>query len=316
MIRAIVVDDEYYTLMHIGELLSLTGDFDICGTYVNPLEAYTSFDETNPQVAFIDIEMPEMNGLTLAEKLLEKNSKLKIVFITAYMRYAVDAFDVNATDYILKPINKDRFSRMVQKIKESIYKGATNNKKLDINCFGDFTVESNGIPVVWQRAKAEELFAYLLMNHGRKVHKEKLIDVLWYDYSPQKALQILQTSIHRLRKIFKNNQDILQIKYYDNCYMLVLDHYEFDLKEAMMFNNQCVMGDLNTQELVEKIATKLGQGLFTNKGYLWAYEYESTLKNNFIEVVQMLHQKNHSQNEVSKYMKEIIYKIDSYDLNE
>lgn len=127
MIRAIVIDDEHYILEEICDLLSTTNCINVEQRYQNPLEALEEFQDICPDVAFIDVSMPEIEGIVLAKKFRELRPDVEIVFITAWRQYAVDAFEVNALDYLVKPIRQDRFDQMVNRIKEQFL-----NKQEDI----------------------------------------------------------------------------------------------------------------------------------------------------------------------------------------
>lgn len=120
MINVIVVDDEWYNLEEISDLIEKTSCLEIKKKYQNPLDALNDFEKIMPDVAFIDIEMPEMSGTALAEKLREIKPSILIVFITAFKQYAADAFEINAVDYIVKPIRIERFNNMIERLKEKI----------------------------------------------------------------------------------------------------------------------------------------------------------------------------------------------------
>ena len=115
MIKCIIVDDERIILNELLELVRQCG-VTVCGAYQNPKQALEEIDDTNPDAAFLDIEMPELNGIELAKKLREKN--IKIVFITAYKEHAILAFGVNAIHYLLKPVQKDDIKEAVLRIHE------------------------------------------------------------------------------------------------------------------------------------------------------------------------------------------------------
>ena len=117
MISAIVVDDEWYNLEEVADLLEKTNCMEVKRKYQNPIIALSEFAEINPDVAFVDVDMPEIDGTTLAAKFIEINPSVLIVFITAWKQYAAEAFDLNAVDYIVKPIRIDRFNQMIEKIK-------------------------------------------------------------------------------------------------------------------------------------------------------------------------------------------------------
>ena len=120
MINVIVVDDEWYNLEEIADLIEKTGCMQVKQKYQNPINALNDFEAISPDVAFIDVDMPEISGTTLAEKFIEIKPSIHIVFITAWKQYAVDAFDLNAVDYIIKPIRIERFNKMIEKVKKKL----------------------------------------------------------------------------------------------------------------------------------------------------------------------------------------------------
>lgn len=127
MIKVIVLDDEWYNLEEVCDLVEKTGFMQVAAKYMNPLKALEEASSIHPQVAFIDIEMPEMDGLTFAEKLLEISPETIIAFITSWNQYAARAFDINALDYVMKPIKEERFQRLVEKIRTEISQNARNS---------------------------------------------------------------------------------------------------------------------------------------------------------------------------------------------
>ena len=115
MIKAIIVDDEPYCCESLGTLLQRfcpeVKVADICHNGVSALKA---IKETAPQLVFLDIEMPKMNGFELLEKLGEINFQL--IFTTSYDQYAIKAIRYSALDYLLKPVDRDELQRAVQKV--------------------------------------------------------------------------------------------------------------------------------------------------------------------------------------------------------
>src|SRR4051812_37338698 len=108
MLRAIIVDDEELSVRRLKRILSEYGEIDICHTFLNPLQAYEYVKVNTIDLAFLDISMPEMDGMQLSSLLRELNASIEVVFVTAYDEYAVQAFEMSAMDYLLKPVTAPR----------------------------------------------------------------------------------------------------------------------------------------------------------------------------------------------------------------
>jgi two-component system, LytTR family, response regulator len=118
MLRAIIVDDEELSVKRLNKILSESGEIEICNTFLNPLEAL-EFVKANPiHIAFLDIFMPEINGMSLSSLLLDLDPAIDVVFVTAYDDYAVQAFDMSALDYLMKPVTAQRMSKTLDKIRK------------------------------------------------------------------------------------------------------------------------------------------------------------------------------------------------------
>jgi len=286
MMNAIVVDDEWYISEEIGDLAEGTGLIHVIKKYNNPLKVLAEITETLPDIAFIDIEMPEIDGITLAERLLEIKPDIIIAFITSWNKYAVQAFEINAIDYIMKPIKPERFQQMVDKVKDRYdRKKMSFSKKLTIKSFGRLEASIDDIPVRWERSKAEEVFAFLLTNHNNYVSKDSIIDNLWPDYEPQKALQILQTSICRIRNIFSELKGTVSIDYSHNSYCLSILNAGCDLIEVEEALSNYKNREDNSILPVEKAFLKYEQGFLEQQGYLWSIQKNEELKKKFIVVM-------------------------------
>ncbi|MBI4460612.1 MAG: response regulator, partial [Acidobacteria bacterium] len=119
-ISAIVVDDEPLARQELAFLLKAHSDIHVVAEARNGLEALQLIKEHEPDVVFVDVAMPGLDGMGLVRKLLEKKGKVKmphVVFATAYDQYAVQAFELNAVDYLLKPIDKGRLAQSVQRVR-------------------------------------------------------------------------------------------------------------------------------------------------------------------------------------------------------
>lgn len=292
MVKTIVIDDEWYNLEETSEFVEQTHFFHVEGKYQNPILAIQEIDQIHPEVAFIDIELPEMDGITVAEKLLEKNPSIIIVFITSYNQYAVKAFDLNAMDYILKPIKRERFSQMVEKIKKEMNFRLQNvAKTLTIRCFGTFTVMIGGVVVKWERAKAEELFAYLLVHHDQFTHKDKIIEELWPGYEQEKALKILQTAVCKIRNLFASTKDSVKLEYSGSKYCLTINGADCDLFCIEQCMDTFDIDDPYTYQAIERACAIYSSGLLTEAGYLWSIQSNQQLQDQLMQRLSEIHKR-------------------------
>lgn len=117
MIRAVVVDDEPLARRRLRQLLAQCGGVDVIGEARNASEAAALCTRTTPDVLFLDIEMPLGSGLDLLRTLSPQPA---VIFITAHARFAVDAFDLNAVDYLLKPMTAERLSRALTRLRQKL----------------------------------------------------------------------------------------------------------------------------------------------------------------------------------------------------
>jgi two-component system response regulator LytT len=133
-LSAVIVDDEQLARDELAYLLKNLGDVDVVAQGKNGLEGVNLIREHNPDLVFLDVQMPGLDGFGVIKKLLDKKVPLpKIVFATAFDQYAVKAFEVNAVDYLLKPFDKKRVAQSVQKakIKREADSPSTSSDKLE-----------------------------------------------------------------------------------------------------------------------------------------------------------------------------------------
>jgi two-component SAPR family response regulator len=116
--KAIIADDEKQLRMHLKSMLSdIWPELTICGEAENGKEALELIEEYCPDVAFLDIKMPGLSGMEAAKRIAKT---CRVVFITAYDKYAVEAFDNEAIDYLLKPVTRERLDKAVKRLQKDI----------------------------------------------------------------------------------------------------------------------------------------------------------------------------------------------------
>jgi two-component system LytT family response regulator/two-component system response regulator LytT len=114
-LRAVLVDDEQLARDELGYLLGQMGGVEIIGQAGNGLEALTTIDRLQPDVVFLDVQMPGLTGFEVARRMLDTQAPSHIIFVTAYDQHAIEAFEVNAVDYLLKPVDPSRLQLAVQR---------------------------------------------------------------------------------------------------------------------------------------------------------------------------------------------------------
>ena len=131
-ITALIVDDEQPARDELAFLLKSFPDVEVVGQGKNGVEAVSLVRELNPHLVFLDVQMPGVDGFGVIKRLLEKKAPLPFfVFATAYDQYAVQAFEVNAIDYLLKPVAKPRLEKAILKVRRMLETSDTTSQKLD-----------------------------------------------------------------------------------------------------------------------------------------------------------------------------------------
>ncbi|HEX6879063.1 MAG TPA: LytTR family DNA-binding domain-containing protein [Terriglobales bacterium] len=131
-LSVVIVDDEQLARDELAYLLQDTDDLDVVAQGKNGLEAVNLVKEFSPDIVFLDVQMPGLDGFGVIKKLLEKKVPLpQIIFATAFDQYAVKAFEVNAVDYVLKPFDKKRVHQAVDKARKNLQPSESSNERLD-----------------------------------------------------------------------------------------------------------------------------------------------------------------------------------------
>ncbi len=122
MIRTLIIDDEQHAREELEHLVMETGAFDILGSCANAIDALRLVRTEKPELLFLDIEMPALNGFDLLA-MIEDELMPHVVFVTAYNEHALKAFEEKTLDYLLKPVSPERLLKTVNKVREAIRRG-------------------------------------------------------------------------------------------------------------------------------------------------------------------------------------------------
>ena len=230
-LRCLIVDDEPLARDSIRMMVEKDRELQIIGECSNGLEALKAIREQNPDVVFLDIQMPQLDGFGVVKGL--KNQTLPyIIFVTAYDQYAVRAFDVHALDYLLKPLDEERFERATERAKTNLQSQSEWAQQItsfldevenrDSQYLDRLMIKEDGrifllnvADVDWIEAKGN----YLLIHSGKKSHlMREAMAAMETKLDPNKFFRIHRSTIVNIDRIFE-----LQSLYHGDSRIILQD---------------------------------------------------------------------------------------------
>ena len=225
--KILLVDDEELQLIRITNAAkkALPEDSEFFA-YTNPVLAYEENLNTRFDIAFLDIEMPKINGIQLAKILKKINPLVNVIFVTAYDDYALEAYRLHASGYITKPVNESKIKEEINGLRYQV--ALKQTKKIQVKCFGNFEVFAEGVPLKFQRSKSKELFAYLIDREGAAININELNAVLWEEDHKSYLRNLIADIQSTLASIHAGD---VFVKRYNECYVDIAkidcDAYEY-----------------------------------------------------------------------------------------
>ncbi|MBR6534712.1 MAG: response regulator [Clostridia bacterium] len=225
---AIAVDDEHLMLGALTKAVKASPDITSVASFTSCEDALDFIRSTPVDVAFLDINMRGMGGLALAEKIIVVCPDCRIVFCTGHEEYAIPAFKLHASGYLMKPISAQDVQTEIDNIKGIRQK----QKPLTVKCFGNFEVYARGEKLTFKRSKTKELFAFLVDRNGAGVTVAEIGVALWENNEEQKNQNYIHQLFRDLRQaleavgveeIFQRNNYFYSI----NSEKLDCDYYEY-----------------------------------------------------------------------------------------
>ncbi len=206
MIKVLIVDDEGPARSRLHRMLSVFPDLELAGEASNGLEALRVAQELKPDLVFLDIEMPELNGLEVAEAWIGEGPS--VVFVTAYSEHALKAFELSAVDYLVKPVSPERLSETMEKIRKR--KGSAPftrlqelmtkleegraKRRMAVKCGSKYKVFD---PAQVSAVIAKDHYAVLLVD-GQELLADDRMDAIAQRLDPKKFLRIHRGAIINL----------------------------------------------------------------------------------------------------------------------
>ena len=200
--KAICVDDERIIMEDTLSMCLKLPEIDEAQGFVRAKDALVWLEQNSADLALLDIDMPDINGIELAARIKERWPDTAVIFLTGYDSYAVDAFAVRASGYLMKPVT-------LEKLAADVAYAVSGRKKrpaaeVFVKTFGNFDVFVRGKPVSFKMAKCKELLAYLVDKQGSGVARAELAAILWEDrFYDRKLQKQLDVYIRSLRETLK-----------------------------------------------------------------------------------------------------------------
>ena len=198
---AIAVDDEILMLGALVAAIKASPDISEVFQFSDCDEALAFARKNAVDVAFLDINMRGMGGLALAEKICKVCPGCKIVFCTGYEEYAIPAFKLHASGYLMKPVSDKDVQAEIDNIKGI----RQREKPLTVKCFGNFEVYAKGEKLTFKRSKTKELFAFLVDRNGAGVTVAEIGVALWDNDEEQKNQNYIHQLFRDLRQTLEAN---------------------------------------------------------------------------------------------------------------
>ena len=198
--RAIVVEDEAIMLKSFLRLSKGIPDLDIVATFEMAEDAVAYAETHHFELAFLDIEMPGMNGIECAKVLREKMPGLLIVFVSAYDDYLRESNEIGGDDYLLKPYTTEIIEKSMEKMRLLVRR---QRKNIHVQMFGRFVVTKDGTPVPL-RGKAKEILALILVKHGKEISNEEIYTTIWEERGYSNVqMKVYYNALRRLKDTLK-----------------------------------------------------------------------------------------------------------------
>ncbi len=218
MLRVILVDDEKLSLEQLEYILHKDSQIEIIGSYTCSLEALKQIQANEPDIVMLDIEMPQKSGIEVARKILDMQKDIFIVFITAYDEYAIEAFELEAVDYIVKPFSEKRVNKTINLIQKRMN---------DIHTFKQQKkfFEHNKIPV-WK---------------NNTIRLLDLNQIYYFTVDGKKAMACTKNESYLINETLGQLEECLKKEVFLRCYKSFIVNIEHIDKIIPMFNQTYII---------------------------------------------------------------------------
>lgn len=295
MIRVLLVDDEEDALNLLEILLGQIGDVKVVGRFVNPIRAIEALNTMPVDAVFLDNQMPGMTGMEAARKMRAIQPQMPIVFTTAYAEYAVEAFEIQSTDYLLKPITMNRLQHAVSRIKQAVsvvQARPDTSLRPSIRCMGGFSI---GLPYAdnrllsWKTNKVKEVCAFLIHHEGTPADTALIIESIWPGHDVKKAKTYLYTCLSYLRRSLQEHDVPISVDKAGNGFAIRLDGAVADVTAFEGMLDDILSAEEPDERLYDKINGLYKGEYMEGCDYRWAVVRQEAIKAKYIRSLRLMH---------------------------
>ena len=224
--RILIIDDELLAAQDLEYVIGKAEPSAETMVVTDPEEGLIQVGKFDPDIVFSDIEMPGINGIELVSRIKKNNPKTNIIMVTAYSEFALDALKLYVSDYILKPARVADVKQALANLRTPL--DPSSRYLLKVQCFGNFEVFKDGVPLHFSRSKTKELFAYLVNLKGASADTRELCEVLWEHDEPESKDSYLRHLLSDLRRVLEAEGCTQVINASKNSYSVMPDLLDCD----------------------------------------------------------------------------------------